>query len=51
MDPDPKLCYVSSIDISVVDPNTLIWTQILNFGPIWIRIQGYVINFKRKVLK
>ena len=25
------------------------WIQILNFGPIWIRIQGYVINYERKI--
>ena len=26
-----------------------IWIRILNFGLIWIRIQGYVINYDRKM--
>ena len=32
---------------SVVDPNTVnwIWIRIQDFGPIWIRIQGYTVNF------
>ena len=29
----------------------LIWIWIQDFGPIWIRIQGYTINFERKNLK
>ena len=31
------------MDTSVLDPNKL--NLDLNFGPIWIRIQGYSINF------
>ena len=36
-----------------VDPNTVhcIWIRIQDFGPILIRIQGYVINFEKNVYK
>ena len=34
---------------SFVDPNILIWIRIQDFGPIWIRIQGYAVNFKEKI--
>ena len=26
-----------------------IWIRVQDFGPIWIRIQGYTINFERKI--
>ena len=41
----------STFTSSVVAPNTLKWDPIVNFGPIWNRIQGYGINFEKKRLK
>ena len=37
----------ASLSASVVDPNTLIQ----DFGLMWIRIYGYVVNFGKKIKK
>ena len=40
---------VTHLQTSVGDANTLrIWIRVQNFGPIWILIQGYDVNFERK---
>ena len=37
---------------SVVDPNALnLDVRIQNFCPFWIRIQGFVINLEKKIIK
>ena len=44
--------YFFSCGNSVVDPNTKnikFGSGILNFGPIWIRIEGYDIKFEKNV--
>ena len=46
--------YFFSCGNSVVDPNTKnikFGSGILNFGPIWIRIRDYVIDFEKSYKK